>query len=426
MKVSVESPSETSKSLKIEVSAEKIDVFIDKELNRVRKKVQLPGFRKGKAPREIVSAQYGQQIQAAAIENAIQENYSQVVNDENLNPVGPANIADMSYEPGKPLKFTAQIEIEPEFTIGKLKGMRVEKEEPDVTPEIIENALKQIQLRFGTVRTKEGAAESGDRLLVDIEEIDPATGVALIGKSYPGKSLRIGDQVYGPEFDEQLTGIKQGDKRRIVQQAEQYVLTAPQDRHQHNQPETHFLVTAKKIEAVDLPEINDALAQEMKFETVDVLRENVKIDLAAQLNNAARERLKNALEKEVVRIVDPPVPQAMVERYLDNLIENLMKMSDTSQDTEKLRAEGKDLARQKVRWYLIRQKLMGEENISVSDGEIDEYIDTYAKNNNLENKRVHAEYRSGKKRDDLKSALLDDKIYDFLENKADVRTVPGR
>ncbi len=426
MKVSVETPSETTRSLKIEVPSERLEEYVEKESARVRQRVQMPGFRKGKAPLNLVMTQYGKQIEATAIENAIQENYNKAINDNNLNPIGPANIMDMSFEPGKSLAFTAHIEVEPDFTIGKLKGIRVEKEEPEVTDDMVENALKRVQLQFGTVSEKSEPAGLGDVLLIDIEEVDPATGVALIGKTYPDKTIRLGEQVFGPGFDEQLIGINPNEKRRVMQQIDQQVIATPQSKQQQGPLEIHYLVTAKKINAVSLPEIDDTLAENLKYKNVDELREGIKKDLSVQLNNAARDKFRTAIEREVVRIVNPPVPRAMIDRYLDNLIENFQKISLGEKDTGKLKEENKDLAAQKIQWYLIRQKLVVQEQFTVSDQEIDDFIEKLAEENKIDAKRAKSEYRSGEKREDLKSVLLDDKIFGFLEEKADVKAVKAR
>lgn len=421
MKVTVSSTSDTTRELKIEVPADQIDVEIEKETKNVRKKIQLHGFRKGKAPLAMIRAQYGKQIEATAIEHVINDNYKEAIDSEKLIPFGQANISDMKYEPGKPLEFTAVIEIKPDFTIGSLEGMRVEREEQEVTDEMLEETLKKIQLRFGTVRKKHEAAEMGDILLIDIEEVDPATGIPLIGKQYPDQKLRLGEENLGPGFDEQLVGLKAGDSKRVVYQMEHYFIADPTQ--QKNQPaETHHLVKVKEVNALELPEIKDELANEMDYENVEALREGVKVNLHAQIQDDVRNKLREALEFEAVRIINPPVLRSMVENYLDHLEKNVKKMSNKPVDSRTLRDENKEAARKKVQWFLIREKLIEQEGFEITDQEVDDYLQEYAKENNMDVKRLKIEYRSGEKRTRIIYNMLDNKIFDYLEGKAEVTT----
>lgn len=423
MKVTVSSPTETTRELSIEVSPDLVEKAIEKETGRVRKHVQLPGFRKGKAPRGMIISQYSQQIQATAIETAINDNYRIAIDEEKLYPIGPADISNMEYEPGQTLKFVAKIEIEPEFELGNLKGMRVEKEEPEVKPEMVEETLKKIQYRYGTVSIKEELAENGDQLLIDIEEIDPATGVSLIGKTYPDQTLLLGANIYGKEFDDQLIGVQKDDEKRIVQHMEQYIIQNPGQQQNQSPLETHYKVKVKKVESVRLPEVNDELAKELKFEDLNGMKEGIKTDLLNQLQSSATEKLRASLEREVVRIVNPPVPNSMVERFLDVLEENFKKQSNAPQNTGKIRDEGIEIARQKVQWFLIKQKLITQEKIEVTDTDIDDYLKKYSEERSADIKRLKIEYKSGKKRDDLRTSLIDNKIYEFLESKAEVSSI---
>lgn len=423
MKVTVSSPTETTRELSIEVSPDLVEKAIEKETDRVRKRVQLPGFRKGKAPRGMIISQYSQQIRATAIETAINDNYRIAVDEEKLYPIGTADISDMEYEPGQTLKFVAKIEIEPEFELGGLKGMRVEKEVPEVRPEMVEETLKKVQHRYGTVRNKKGPAENGDQLLIDIEEIDPATGVSLIGKTYSDQSLLLGTNIYGKEFDDQLIGVQKDDEKRIIQHIEQYIIQNPGQQQNQSPLETHYKVKVKKVESVHLPDLNDELAKELKFEDLNGMKERIKVDILNQLQSSATEKLRVSLEREVVRIVNPPVPNSMVERYLDVLEENFKKQSNAQQDTGKIRDEGKEIARQKVQWFLIKQKLIIQEKIEVADTDIDDYLKKYSEEHSADIKRLKIEYKSGKKRDDLRTLLLDNKIYELLESKAEVRSI---
>jgi len=423
VKITVNSPSETKRELLIEVPAEILDEAVKKETEKVRKRVQISGFRKGKAPLQMIRAQYGTQIDATAIEDTINEQYRLALEQEKLNPLAPAEISDMDYNPGQPLKFKATIEIEPEITVTEWDKMTVEKEEVEVTEELVDETLGKIRYRYATSEVKEEPAAEGDQVLADITEVDPATGVEIIGKKYPDRSLRIGEQTYGPDFDEALIGMKEGQGKIVKRPLEQLMIVDPNQDKNKGPREEAFRITVKKVEEVTLPELDDELAKEMKYDDFDALRNGVRENLKRQLEDSARDNFRSNLEREAVRIADPPAPEAMVERYLDNLIETFKRMSNRPMDLNKLREESKDTARKKVQWFLIREYLIKEEAIKVTEEEIDEYLKKAAEDNNMDFERLRLEYRSGEKRENLRNELTDQKVYDFLEGKAEVRTV---
>ena len=423
MKVTITKPSETVQELVIEVPAEDVIKEIERETERVRKKTTIHGFRTGKAPIAIIKRQYGKQIEATAIDTAMQNAYRAAIDEHKLNPLDTAEISDIAYEPGNPLVFTAKIEVMPDFSLGDLSGMRVERKEPSVTPEMIEEAVKQMQLRFGTLKMKEEPAAVGDLVTLDIAEIDPATGIQLIGKNYPDRVIRLGEKFYGPEFDEQLIGTVTGEKKRISRRLEQYMIANPQQQGTQNPTEEHFLITIKKVEAVELPEINDTFAQEQKYETVAALKDGLKSKLQEELLESAKSQFNDALEREVVRIVNPPVPQVMVERYLNQLEENYKKISKKPVDSKIFREEYETHSRQEVQWFLVLNKIIETLNLSVSDQEIEEYLQDYSQKLSLDIERVRLHYRSGDKRKELSQTLLHNKVYNYLESKAEVTTV---
>jgi len=422
VKVTVHSLSEIKKELLIEVPVEVIDAAVKKETEKIRKNVQIHGFRKGKAPLQIIRAQHGPKIEATAVEETINEQYREAIASENLNPIAPADISDLDYTPGTPLKFKATIEIEPEIVIGDWKGMVIEKEEPEVTDKLVEDALNKLQYRFATVMTKEGAAEVGDQVLLDFTEVDPTTGIELIGKKYTERSIKLGENTYGPEIDQGIVGLKAGEFTTIKRPVESQLIVNPsQDRQQPIIEAFHIAV--KKVESIELPELDDELAKDMNYDSFDALKDGARANLLRQLEDASRNGLRSNIEREAVRIVNPPVPEIMVERYLDNMIEMIKKHSKEPVDLKKLREKSRESARGKVQWFLIRQKIIDTEGFTVADQEIDDHLKRFAEENNLDYERIRIKYRSGENRENIKDDLLNTKVYSLLETKSEIRTI---
>ncbi|MFC1553407.1 trigger factor [candidate division KSB1 bacterium] len=422
MKVTVNDTSEITKELLIEVPEDVVKAAIEEETKKTRKKVQMPGFRKGKAPLQMIQSQYGGQIMSTAVENSINENYRTAIEQEKLFPLGPADISDMEFEPGKPLKFKATIEIEPKIELSGLKDMKVEKEEPAITPEMVDETLKQIQKRFGTQKVVERPSEKGDKITVDLAEVDPASGVPIIGKQFPNQVITLGENAFGPDFEEQLIGLKPGESKTVSRKLDKFTLTDP-DQNKDKPSEETFIVKVTKIEQVDLPEIDDDLAKEMKYDDVDTLKKNVEETLTAQMQDQANEKFRRSMEEEAIRLIDPPAPKVMLEKYLDNYEASLKSLSDEAFDSDKMREDNKEYAKKRVQWFIIRQELVNEHKFEVTDKDLDDHLEEHAKKHGLDHERVKIEFRSGKNREDLRNILLEKQIYDYLENLAEVSVV---
>lgn len=426
MKVTVNTISETKKELLIEVPADVLKKAVDKETANVRKKVQIPGFRKGKAPLSLINKQYGQQIEATAIEDAINEQYRAALVSEGLSPLAPADISDMDYKPGEMLKFKATLEIEPEIKVESWDGMKVEKQEIEISDELIDQTLEQVRKQHATIKVKEDPIANGDQVLVEFSEVDPSSGVEIIGKKYPDRSFRVGDQTYGPDFDEAIVGMSLNESKIVKRPLEQYIIVDPNRDVSKPAREEAWRVTINRIEEVELPAIDEEFAKTMNYDDPEKLREGIGENLKRQYEDSNAQSFRANIEREAVRIANPPAPEAMVERYLDNLIETFKRMSQRPTDLNKLREESKGSAEFKVKWFLVRDYIMRSESISVTDEEVDTYLKEAAEKNNMDYERLRIEYRSGDKRENLRNDLLDKKVYDFLESKSEVSIIQNK
>ncbi len=422
MKVKVDKTSDTTIELQIETPEEDVLKAMEKEAVNVRKKVSLPGFRKGKVPMQMIRSQYAAQIGATAIENVVNDKYKEAIDKEGLHPITPGNISDIDYDPGKPLKFKAVIEIEPEFELRDCKDIKVEKTVVKATGEMVEESLKKVQYRFATVQAKEEPAETGDHIIMDMQEVDPATGVEIIGKKYPETKVILGENMIGNDIDEQIIGMKTGETKQIQHKVLPQVIVDPNQEKGEGKIE-HFKVTVSKIESVTLPEINDDLAKDMKYETVDEMREGMEKQIQGELDNSSRNQFLKQLEEKIANYINPPVPDSMLENYLNKMVENYQKYSKTPVNIEQVKETEKERARLRLQWLLIREKLIEQEKIEVTDKQIDEYIKKYAEDHNLEFERLKIEYRSGQRKEELRQNLIDEKVYEYYENHVDIKTI---
>ncbi|MCP4723433.1 MAG: trigger factor [bacterium] len=422
MKVKVNTTSETTIELLIETPEEDVLKSMEEETEKLRKKISLPGFRKGKVPIGMIRSQYAAQIGASAIESVVNEKYKEAIDQEDLHPITPGNISDIDYDPGKPLKFKAVIEIEPVFELRDCKDIKVEKVVLKATKEMLEESLKKVQYRYATVQTKEEAAEMGNHIVMDMQEVDPATGVEIIGKKYPETKIILGENMIGNDIDEQIVGMKAGETKLILHKVLPQVIIDPNQDKQEGKIE-NFKISVSKIESVTLPEINDELAKEMKFETVDEMRTGLEKQIQSELDNNSRNQFLRTMEESIAQYINPPIPDSMLDNYLNKMVENYQKFSKTPIEIDQVKETEKDRAKLRLQWLLIREKLVEQEKMEVSDEELDEYIKKYAEDHGIEYERLKIEYRSGQKREELRQNMIDDKVYEYYENQIKVKTI---
>lgn len=419
MKISQNVTSDTTIELVIETSGERVEKELVKETSKVRKKITMPGFRKGRVPLDLIKKQYGPQIYSTAVENVINDSFKEAMITEKLDPIAPGNISDVEHDEGKDLKFKATIEVEPDFKVEGIEKIKVEQWETDVTDDMLEESIKKLQFRFASVLTKEEPAELTDHLIVDINEVDPTTKVEIIGRKIADRGLLLGENMFGPDLDEHLVGLNVGDEKIITRD----IPADPDEKKKKSLEKEHFKVSIKKVETVSIPEINDDFAKDLGYDDVKGLREGVTKQIAFEFEGNSRKDLRFEIEQEIVKLVNPAAPKSMVDRYLHNMAESIKQYSEKPVDEAKTLEEGKPFATAKIQWYLIKHKLVHQQNITVSDQDIDDYINKFAVDHKTDLTKLKMEYRKGDKRDQLREEIIDHQIFEFIESKIKIKKV---
>jgi len=378
MNVKMEKLEKNVVKFEVTVEAEKFSEALKKSYAKNASRFNIPGFRKGKAPMHIVKKYYGE---GALYEDAInfiyETTYPQVLVENNINPVDYPSIDIVQIGEGKDFVYTATVPVMPEVELGEYKAVEVEKKSYEASEEDIEKKLNELQTQNARVEVKEdGSVESGDIVTIDFKGfIDEVAFEGGEGKDY---DLEIGSGTFIDNFEQQLVGLKVGEAKDVnVKFPEQY------GREELNGKPAKFEVAVKSIKKKELPAINDEFASEVsEFETLEELRNDIKEKIVEANDLRAKTEFENAVIEKVVANANVDIPQAMVNKEIDGMVQDLeMRLKYqgldlntyyqfTNTSEEKFRAQMQDVALNKVKTELVIGKIAQVENITVSEDEI--------------------------------------------------------
>ena len=373
--------------LTIEVDAEKVNIGIDEAFKKVVKQVNVPGFRKGKMPRNLFEKKFGvESLYQDALDIILPDAYANAIDEAGIEPVDRPEIDIEQMEKGQNLIFTAKVTVKPEVKLGQYKNLEVEKIDPTVTDEDVENELKSIQERHAELVVKEeGSVENGNTVVIDFEGY--VDGEAFEGGTAENYTLEIGSGTFIPGFEEQLVGLEAGAQKDVE-------VSFPEEYHAENLAGklATFKVKLHEIKAKELPALDDELAKDAdnEVETLAELKAKTKQRLEETKKNEAENSLRDTVIEKAAANAEVDIPEAMVNTELDRMLkefEQRLQMQGmnmdlyfqfSGQDENALREQMKEDAGKRVRINLTLEAIAKEENIEVTDEEVTEELDKMA------------------------------------------------
>ena len=386
MSVQVENLEKNMAKLTIEVPAEELEKALEKAYQKQKKNISVPGFRKGKAPRVMIEKMYGVGVFFEDAANLlINTEYPKAAQESELDIVSRPTIDIVQIEKGKSFIFTAEVATKPEVTLGDYKGLEVPKSETEVTDEEVEAELKKEQEKNSrTITVEDRAAENGDTATIDFEGfVDGEAFEGGKGTDYP---LTLGSNTFIPGFEEQLVGAKTGDHVEVK-------VTFPEE-YQAKElagKEAVFQCDVKKIEAKELPELDDDFAKDVsEFDTLAEYKEDVKKNLTEKKVEDARRAKEDAAVDKVIENAQMDIPEAMIETQTRQMLDDFARRMQsqglsmeqyfqfTGQSVEKMMEDMKPQALKRIQTRLVLEKIAEVENIQPTEEEVNEEISKMA------------------------------------------------
>ena len=390
MSYTVEKIASNKVKLSFVESAESFDAAVEKAYLKDRSKINVPGFRKGKAPRKLIENMYGEGVfYDDAFELVAQPAYEEAIKAENLQVVDRPQVDVQQIGAGQELKYTLEVFVKPDVTLGEYKGVAVEKNVEKVTDEAVDARIQNDVERASTTQdVTDRAVENGD--IVNLDYAGSVDGVAFEGGTAQGQSLTIGSGMFIPGFEEQMVGMNIGEERDLsVKFPEQY--------HADNLAgkDAVFHVKVNGIQTKVRPELDDDFAADVsEFDTFEAYKANIVADLEKNAADRAEANLEDALVQKVVDAADCDIPDAMIQDEITTMLREMemrmmyqgIRFEDylkyTGQTLDQVRENYKPEAANRVKTQLVLEAVAKAENIVPTDEDVDETIADQAKRMN--------------------------------------------
>ena len=425
---SVEKQEKSAVELVIEIGGEEFEAAVQKAYLKQRNKINVPGFRKGKAPRKIIEGMFGSGVfYEDAINELYPKAYADAVEQEKLDVVSWPNVEVL--EAGKDgLTFKATVTVRPEVKLGEYKGLTAEKEEVKITDEDIDNELKPYINRASRMVTVEREAQNGDTVVIDFEGFKD--GVPFDGGKAEGHSLELGSGAFIPGFEDQLVGTKAGDEKDVN-------VTFPEEYHAEELAGAPvvFKVKVHEVKEKQLPTVDDEFAKDVsEFDTLEAFKKDLADKLTERREAQAKRAFEAAIMEQVMDNMEVEIPDAMVAYETDQMVEDMARriqaqgipfeqyMAMTGMTIDIVRSQAAAAAMERVRRDLALGAVVAAENIEISDEDLEAEYKRLADEYHMELDQVKAAAPA----EDVKKGLAIQKAEQVIYDSAKVGKAPAK
>merc|ERR1712098_973276 len=394
--------------LKVTVPAEKVNKALDQAFKKVVKQINVPGFRKGKVPRPIFEQRFGvEALYQDAVDILLPEAHGEAIEETKINPVAQPEINVTQIEKGRDFEFEATVTVEPEVKLGDYKGLEIEKQDSELTDKVVK---------------EDGAVEEGDTVNIDFDGY--VDGEQFEGGQADGYDLEIGSGSFIPGFEDQLVGVKTGEEKDVV-------VTFPEEYHAEELAgkEATFKTKVNEIKYKEVPELTDEIANELDSDanSVDEYKENLRKRLSEEKAQDAENVEKEEAINKATENTTIDIPQAMIDTELDRMVQEFGQRIQqqgldlqtyfqiSGQDESQLREQMKDDAEQRVKTNLTLSAIADEENIEVTDEDIDKELEKMSSQFNISVEDIKQTLGNT---DIIKNDVRIQKVIDLLRDNA--------
>ena len=425
MSVQVENLEKNTAKLTIEVPAEKFEEAVQHSYNKNKGKFNIPGFRKGKAPFNMIKKMYGVGVfYEDAVDEVIDASYPDAAKESGLEIVSRPSISIEEIEEGKAFVYTAVVAVKPEVTLGEYKGVEVQKTKSEVTEEDIETEIKRAREKNSRLITVEDRGiEDGDQVTIDFDgSVDGKRFEGGKAEDYP---LTIGSHTFIDNFEEQLIGKTTGEECEVN-------VTFPAEYHVEelkNKPAV-FKVKVKEIQRKELPEANDDFASEVSdFDTMEEYKKDLTEKLQAEKIEAAKTADEDKVVAKVIENATMEIPDQMVEEQVNGMVNDYARRLEsqgisfkqyveiTGMTAEKIGEQMKPQAIKRIQTRLVLEAVVKAENIQADDAAVEEQFDKMAEDYKMDKEQIKGMFGE-EQMAQLKEDLAVQKAIDFLVAEA--------
>ena len=425
MSLQVEKLEHNMAKLTEEVAAEDVEKALQAAYLKQRKQINIPGFRKGKVPRQMIEKMYGPEVfYDEAANNMIPNAYAKAYDESELDIVSQPKIEVVQMEKGKPFIFTAEVATKPEVTLGDYKGLKVDKVSTRVTQkEVDEEIEKERERNARTIEVTDRAVQDKDEVTLDFEGF--VDGVAFEGGKGEDYPLTIGSGSFIPGFEEQLIGAE-------IDKEVEVNVTFPKEYHSEELAgkDATFKCTVHTIKAKELPELDDEFASEVsECETMDAYRAEVKKNIKERKERTGKEKKENQAVDQAIENAQMDIPEAMIEFQVRQMADDFARRIQqqgltveqyfqfTGMTAEKMMEEMRPQAEKSIKTRLVLEAIVKAENIEVSDERVEEELTKMAEAYQMEVEKLK-EFMGENEKKQIKEDLAVQEAITLLVNES--------
>lgn len=417
MEVTVKNLSEVAREIEITAASAELQPRFEKAYREYLPKIEIKGFRKGKAPLDLVKKMYGEMIEQESLEKVATEFYRTAVEERDLKPIGEPVLVDLDYKRNENFRFKIQYDIRPTVQLKEYKGFEVEKPIHRLTDDEVEQELLRLRRMNSATEPATSATDDEHTITAEVQELDK-TGFPIIGKKTENARFYLADASLEQPIKDALKNAEPNGEYRV------------QFSHQHGDHthEVNLKILVKKVERVILPELNDEFVAKItkdKIKTVDEFRTSLRQDLMEYWNEKSRRALVNNVVVELLRRHEFEVPESLVRGVLSGLLEQIKNDSPNRQlasdfDIEKFSQENRAYAIYQAKWALLREEIIKAEQIVVEESDLTAIAEREAGKLGIDKERLINYYKSS---DQVRDRILGDKLMELLISGAKVKEV---
>lgn len=424
VKVEIKKQKENEMNFKIEIDKSKVNEKLNKVYNDVSYQVKIPGFRKGRIPKNILNLHLGKgYFYDKTTEELIPECYLEAIKKIEIKPINQPEIKVIQIEEDKPLIFEATVQVIPEVKLGSFDKISVKKEDIKVTKTDLNNEIKRIQESLAQLKVvKDRKAKEGDFLVVDSE--GSIEGKVVEGSKVEKQIIQLGENI-PPEFNKKLKGSSAGDEKEIK-------ILVPKDIKDKKTAGKEIIYKVKIIEIKEkeLPELNEDFIKTMgNYKTLDDFRKDVKDKLEKQVEMVNKNNYESKLLEKVTEICEVKVPEVLIKREVEYMMKSLeydlkakkLSLQDyyktIKNDEEKVKKEYEIVAKKRIKQELVFDKISQVENLQVNEKEVKDKIKTIAEEMKQDPLKVEATFKKNNNLDGIKESIKREKVINFLNKQ---------
>ncbi len=425
------------KQLRVKLDVEEVDQAFERVTGQFRKQANLPGFRKGKAPRDKVEAEYKDKIEEEVKQQLMSDAYRRAMDEKELKPVASPDIEEIQFGRGKVLEFMATIETAPDFELPEYKGLPGKRERVEISDDDVEKAINALRDQRGQYENVEREIQDGDFAVVNytgtsegkaLTEYAPtARGLTEQNKYWLHVHAEAKDDHFIPGFTAQLVGAKAGDKREVkVDFPEDFVSKDLAGR------KGEYAVEVVEVKEKKLPDLDDEFAKGWGTESLEKLREGVRADLENDRKNKAESDVRAQVLEALIDKCDlKDLPDSVVGAETRSMVYNIVQQNqhrgvgkdEIERNKEQIYATANMAAQDRVKAAFIVQRIAKEENIEVAQEEIAGHLSMLAQQNKMEVQEFYKKVQENDGMHEIVNAVLHDKVVGFLVENAKIEEV---